>query len=152
MTPYQDALEKLEALYSMIPDVHCQGLCAHACGPLAVSQLERVRLQRQTGRKLQGLSHYACPLLREGRCTVYAARPLLCRLYASTEAMRCRYGCMPDRLLTVSEQDALLRAVEEVSQAIYPGKGTVSFHTDATIVQAQEQTAAQLCQVLWGVR
>ena len=148
MTPYQDALDKLDALYAMIPDVQCQGHCAHACQPLAVSHLERVRLERVTGRRLRAHTAPMCPLLQDGRCRGYRHRPAICRLYGVTENMQCGFGCVPERVLAVSEWDAILHAIEEVSQAIYPGRSTVSFHTAQAIIDAQEKSAEALCAFL----
>jgi Fe-S-cluster containining protein len=148
---YDDAIAKLETLYALIPDVACRGLCVAACGPLALSHLERTRLERRTGRKLRDVQAYACPLLKQGRCSVYAIRPAICRSYAAAENMICPYRCEPERYLTVSEQEQLLRLVEEVSQAVYPGKPTVSLHAGTTIQAAQEAAASNLTQVLWGV-
>jgi hypothetical protein len=65
--------------------------------------------------------------------------------------MVCPWGCAPDRPLTVSEQEQLLRLVEEVSQSVFPGHGTVSLHAGATIQAAQEAAASNLTRVVWGV-
>ena len=151
MTLYQEALDTLDALYAMIPRIACQGSCTWSCGPLALSYLERLRLQRTTGRKLQGVTSALCPLLKEGQCTAYGLRPLICRAWGAVESMACPYGCVPDRYLTVSELHALLHTVEEVSQTLFPRQGTCSLHADAVILQAQEQAAAHLCHDLWGV-
>jgi hypothetical protein len=110
--------------------------------------LERVRLLRQTGRKLRETQQYACPLLKQGRCAAYALRPLICRAFGVVESMACPYGCAPERYLTVSEFQALCRAVEEVSQSVFPKHGTESFHAARTLVQVQEDGAAQLDQAL----
>jgi Fe-S-cluster containining protein len=37
-----------------------------------------------------GLGQYACPLLVDDKCSVYAARPLDCRAYNSTDVRLCR--------------------------------------------------------------
>ena len=37
-----------------------------------------------------GVAHHACPLLVDGKCSVYAARPLDCRGYNSTDVDACR--------------------------------------------------------------
>jgi Fe-S-cluster containining protein len=41
-----------------------------------------------------------CPLLKAGRCSVYAIRPMICRLYGVTDEMPCPHGCTPERMLT----------------------------------------------------
>ena len=148
---YVEALEKLEALHAMLPSVACQGLCTASCGPLALSFLERLRLQRARGRTFGQVTTPACPLLKAGRCTLYPLRPTICYLYGVTESMPCGYGCVPERWVSVHECTALLHAVEEISQAVFPRHGTVSLHTAQAIVDAQERAAADLCHLLWGV-
>ena len=54
----------------------------------------------------------ACPLLRHGRCTVYAQRPLVCRLWGVTESMECPHGCRPVRYLKYAQGQLLLRMIE----------------------------------------
>ena len=51
---------------------------------------------------------YWCPALREGRCTVYDARPAICRLWGATISMPCPHGCTPDNALSKQESDELL--------------------------------------------
>jgi hypothetical protein len=129
---FPEATAMLDAVYADLPPIACQGHCATSCGPLALSVLERTRLQRQTPwKRLQGQTALDCPLLRQGRCTQYALRPLLCRLYGVATGMPCRYGCTPDRWVSDTEAEALLHVVEEISQALFPGQGTCSLHAPA---------------------
>jgi Fe-S-cluster containining protein len=126
---FREATARLDAVYATLPTIACQGHCATSCGPLALSVLERTRVQRQTPwKRLQGQTTLDCPLLRQGRCTQYAVRPLLCRLYGVATGMPCRYGCMPERWVSDTEVEALLHVVEEISQTLFPGQGTCSFH------------------------
>lgn len=37
-----------------------------------------------------------CHLLKDGRCSIYADRPLLCRLFGAVPKMACPFGCKPD--------------------------------------------------------
>lgn len=145
---YAEACQMLDKLYEEIPQVACAGLCTDSCGPLALSVLERKRIARSTSLRTANVTGPVCPMLRRGRCTVYKLRPLICRLYGATRNMVCPHGCLPDRWLEVSEWEALLRLAEEISQTLFPERGTVSFHTPAAIVQAQERSAELLCAVL----
>lgn len=147
---YAEAVQHLDALYAALPSVPCRGKCAAACGPLALSYVERLRVQRGTWRTLQDVTQPACPLLKAQRCTAYGLRPLICRLYGVSEQMQCPHGCLPDRWLSQSETEALLHIVEEISQAVFPTKGTCSFHSVAAILQAQHHAAERLCAVLTG--
>lgn len=58
-----------------------------------------------------------CALLRrDGACSVYVDRPLICRLWGVVETMPCPFGCRPERWL--SEQEALELAALAFSLSI----------------------------------
>ena len=102
------ATDALDRLYSRLPRLDCQGMCQQSCGPINMGQAERARLTRRLGyvprwpgvvaaltmAVLGADKALTCPLLDKGtgRCTVYAIRPMLCRLWglvrtiAGTEA------------------------------------------------------------------
>jgi uncharacterized protein len=142
------ALAALAGLYRQIPTLACQGQCTEACGPLGLSQLEFVQIQRATPLRLAEGKTTACPLLKRGRCTVYAKRPMICRLWGVVENMPCVWGCRPERYLTVDEADSLMREAEVLSQALFPEASPRTFHTDEMIVQMQEHSAQA---VAWAV-
>ena len=117
--------EALEALYRLVPDIPgCKGLCHNSCTSIEMSQRERERL-REAGmeftphdvavRKLPetGVAHRCEALDASNRCTVYDKRPMVCRLFGTTQVhvgegfgfLNCEYGCAPERPLT--EQQAL---------------------------------------------
>lgn len=111
------------AIYSQVPEVNCKGLCQQACGPIGCSGIEAVALQdaghalpRTVNHPTQGAltcSH----LSPEGRCRIYEQRPLVCRLFGATPAMRCPHGCRPQRFLQEGESRELLRVLKEASDA-----------------------------------
>lgn len=121
----------LDAAYAAVPALACKGLCSRSCGPIPVSPSERDRLAAAHGAPLRELAWTVkdggawlflepdrkgrCQLLRNGRCTVHADRPLICRLYGAVDdpTMRCAYGCEPARLLTADEGHALLASIAE---------------------------------------
>lgn len=62
-----------------------------------------------------------CAFLVEGRCTVYEARPFICRLYAADETFECPHGCeVEGKRLTVAEANALLSKIEALDGALRP--------------------------------
>ena len=87
----------LESIYASLPSVVCQGLCAESCGPIACSQAEANRMEAAAGRPLEFTSGLTCGYLDpvQRRCTVYAMRPLVCRLWGVTTKMACPWGCQP---------------------------------------------------------
>ena len=84
-------------MYASLPTVVCQGPCAESCGPIACSQAEADRMEAVAGRPLEFTSGLRCGYLDEvqRRCTVYTARPMICRLWGVTESMACPWGCRP---------------------------------------------------------
>lgn len=110
----------LDALYARVPDAGCKGLCQSSCGPLEMSGRERARI-RELGVPLPTAAEsmraweasgglWSCPALADGACSVYDARPLICRLWGSTDhpLMRCPHGCSPDVPLTHEQAGALI--------------------------------------------
>jgi Fe-S-cluster containining protein len=55
-----------------------------------------------------------CPLLRHGRCTVYDARPMICRLWGLDDFMVCPHGCEPEKRLTHAEAIAFMARVKDI--------------------------------------
>lgn len=55
-----------------------------------------------------------CPLLVDGRCSVYNARPMICRLFGAVEGMICKHGCKPADLLTDDEGFDLVTALSKL--------------------------------------
>lgn len=69
--------------------------------------------------------HYRCPKLVDGRCSVYEDRPTVCRLWGATEAMPCRWGCIPDYGgLTAAESDSVMRRSLTIGSASVPEGGS----------------------------
>jgi hypothetical protein len=117
-----DVIAKIDALYARLPTVPCQGRCAGSCGPIPLSVVEADRLRRATHQRLRtvGPAGASCAYLSaSGRCTVYALRPAICRLYGALKRLCCPFGCVPERWVSDHEALALLQAVEAI------GGGTV---------------------------
>lgn len=114
MTP---AWMDLAILESQLPTLACQQRCQESCGPIEMSEAEWERIAARIGN--QDLSCDAqtltCPLLVEGQCSVYPVRPMICRLWGLTEAMRCPHGCEPARWLSRAEADQFLAQAEAIS-------------------------------------
>jgi hypothetical protein len=124
---------QLETLYAQVPDVGCKGLCVDACGPIDGGPRELVRMARAgvrlppreiaIRRMASTPDNYECPALKDGRCSTYAARPMICHLWGSSEDLPCPYGCRPapgERLLTSAETQALLDAATKAGTPAEP--------------------------------
>ncbi len=85
----------LERVYAQVPDVACKGLCQRACGPIGISAIEADALAA-AGIELPTVdSELTCSHLKEGRCSIYANRPLVCRIFGAVKKLPCPHGCKP---------------------------------------------------------
>lgn len=120
-------LKVLHEVYARVPSANCKGLCHAACSTIPAEPLEVAQLEAAAGRSITTtpIGHGTgvmlgtevgapCPFLALNRCTVYAARPLICRLYGVADGLRCRHGCAPDRVLNIEEVTEMVRAVSAV--------------------------------------
>jgi uncharacterized protein len=94
-----DALEQAEQvrfLRSKIPAFACLPDCHDCCGPVTTSSEEISRLPRKSAAEhAEALANYNCPHLGVNGCTVYAERPLICRLFGTTPRLPCPHGQRP---------------------------------------------------------
>jgi Putative zinc- or iron-chelating domain len=95
----------------LLPYSACRHGCAHCCYiAVQVSQSEAELLARASGRKLQKPKQpitelywlaersyaHPCPFLKEGRCSVYAARPMTCRTCLNMDDTPLQCELAPD--------------------------------------------------------
>lgn len=108
-------MKSLESIYAKLPAINCRGKCQEACGPIACSGQEAANMEKANGGPLGEIGpDLICPLLTaDGKCRVYAARPMICRLWGLTKSMRCPFGCTPSRWLSDEECGKFLKAVED---------------------------------------
>lgn len=107
--------DSLQSIYAKLPSIKCRGKCQEACGPIACSGREAASMEKANGGPLGEIGQdFACPLLTAaGKCRVYAARPMICRLWGLTKTMRCPHGCTPSRWLSARECSEFLKAVDD---------------------------------------
>ena len=112
----KDKVAALEAIYASLPKLACKGLCDHSCGPIGLTEIEAKRIEKKVHRLPTVVpGELRCSLLENGRCTAYAVRPLICRLYGVAEHMMCPHGCLPSRTLTREQANELLARVARIS-------------------------------------
>jgi uncharacterized protein len=98
----------LDRLYKRLPKVKCPEGCTKCCGPIWMSKEEREKLPEvenpDTG--------YDCPFIKDGKCSVYEKRPLVCRAFGTTRVghLFCKEGGRPARFLSEKEiEDIMIR-------------------------------------------
>lgn len=108
--------EKLDKIYKKLPKLNCKGLCTQSCSLIKIGKLERARIEKVVGydafikdenflETVMSMKQedWACSLLKEGKCSIYRIRPLICRLFGLVKKMACPFGCVPSRWLSDEE-------------------------------------------------
>ena len=100
----------MQSLYALVPSIECKGFCHVQCtlAPSNDAEDEAMREIAGEGRHSKANPLQCRYLTRGKRCKVYAARPLLCRLYGVAEGLDCPHGCKAERILTRQEASTLL--------------------------------------------
>src|SRR5258708_6196795 len=86
-------LNRIKGIYNEIPAIKCKGLCVEACGPIGMTKVEWDILVDKTGKRPAVDNHGNCIYLKDGKCSVYENRPLICRLFGTVEDMKCGFDC-----------------------------------------------------------
>ena len=133
----------LAELYAKVPSINCKGLCHTSCGIIDCSTREHELIHRNGGVRIPTMMEFVkrdrqgevivCPALsQDGKCTVYDVRPMICRLWGTTEGMPCPYGCEPERVLTDAEgfellADSMIAGGSEMSNSSITGDALRAF-------------------------
>ncbi len=117
---------EVEALYGRIPKIECRQKCQEYCGAIvqlgAYTEAERPEIERAIKNaefvRPAGASPLECSALdSHGRCTIYAARPAICRFFGVVEGMTCPHGCEPERIMSHAEMNEILNALAAIAGA-----------------------------------
>lgn len=106
-----EGYRQVREVYDMVPEVVCRGLCHDTCTSVGATALERAVIRERHGvdlgptissRQLAALDDRGqaprCPALSAiNTCSIYADRPLICRLYGADASLPCTHGCVPVR-------------------------------------------------------
>lgn len=107
--------KELRDLFAQIPNVNCQGKCANSCGPIGCSALEKTLIEERAGKKLTTDDDNMCLMLKRGKCSVYAIRPIICRLWGVVPSMPCPHGCKPEQPMSDQEGYRIMAQAMELS-------------------------------------
>ena len=125
-----EKLAKIDALLDTLPKFKCKEGCYDCCGPMMLSRLEYERCIQASGRVAEDVKKemqdnlakgtYACPLLDKEtkKCSVYAVRPAICRLFGVVRELQCPHGYGPDKASLLSDARArqIMDKVEELGK------------------------------------
>lgn len=107
--------KKLHQIYAQIPKVNCKGKCTDYCGAIGMEKGEYEEMKKAAGKEPGVLPDLTCNLLKDGRCSIYEDRPLICRLWGTFPASTCPHGCQPERWLTPNDFIKLMGKVKELA-------------------------------------
>jgi uncharacterized protein len=95
----------------VLPSMRCDTGCGECCGPVPVTaaELGAVRdFMKKHDVVPRDNGPLTCPFLQEGRCAIYGARPLICRIFGHSRDLQCSRGYnvnVPERVLEKAIRD-----------------------------------------------
>lgn len=107
----------MESLYNHIPDFECKH-CHKCCGPIIWFKTEEILMKdymekhkiknvKLTTEEFQK-NDMKCPFLKNDRCIIYKARPIVCRLQGNIPDLPCIFnknGYMPEESIKNIKKD-----------------------------------------------
>lgn len=102
--------QEIRDLYKRIPNSICRSDCGKCC--TNIIQFSPSEEKRMGGYDWNG----QCGHLVNGKCSVYDNRPLICRIFGTSEIMLCE-GCIPDRILSEEETTEIIHEYVKYKKA-----------------------------------
>lgn len=56
----------------------------------------------------------SCGALKDNKCSIYTARPAICRLYGVAEGLECPFGCVLKTKISKQEAYSIIREIRDV--------------------------------------
>lgn len=121
-------LRVLNEIYDALPSVDCKGLCWTTCSFINITPIEQLNIEENIGRPVETVlvplvigkgvtpiikpvGDDKCPFLVMKRCSIYASRPLICRVYGTAEGLPCRHGCTPTAVIKDREVNEIVHSL-----------------------------------------
>lgn len=100
----------IDEIYAAVPELDCQGKCQECCGVVPLFPVEADRIRERENAFPYSDENLTCTALKAGRCSIYANRPLICRLWGNlrSKGMQCPWGCKPKQYLSDRQAQQLL--------------------------------------------
>lgn len=100
----------LDSIYKSVPGFKCIEGCTDCCGPVFTTKIEAERLGVEVGTLTNKPGETKCRFAGEQGCTVHDKRPMMCRLFGSSnlEKLACPHGRGPNKPLKVNQTNELI--------------------------------------------
>ena len=110
---------KIDYLRRQIPGFACEPGCHDCCGPVTASAEELARLPRRSEAAHDAaLARLDCVYLGPHGCEVYEQRPLICRLFGTTERLACPRGRGPETPVEPAVEQAVHQLIATTRQRL----------------------------------
>lgn len=111
--------EIIVRLRERIPSFKCTQGCHDCCGPVTASSEEMSRLPVKSAAEHEAaLAELNCVHLGPEGCTVYAERPLICRLFGTTPRLACPNGCRPEEMIEPAVEQRVHQFIANTRQVL----------------------------------
>ena len=105
-----EGYKQISDLYSRIPKSTCKEECFKCCtNMIQFSPSEAIAMG---GYEFNGL----CSHLKDGRCSIYENRPFVCRIFGTSELLKCD-DCNPERFLSEAETNDIVHQYVRLKNA-----------------------------------
>ena len=112
-------LQKIRFFRRRIPAFDCVPGCHDCCGPVTASSEEMFDLPPVSDAiRAVALDSLSCPHLGESGCTVYASRPLICRVFGTTPRLPCPRGMWQEQMIDPQLDGRIERFLTETRQVL----------------------------------
>lgn len=92
----------INEIYRKIPQSHCKQGCYKCC-------INSIQFTPEEEKNMGGYEYNGqCPYLVNGKCIIYEKRPFVCRIYGTSELLKCE-DCISERYLSEEETKLLIR-------------------------------------------
>ncbi|HEY9103149.1 YkgJ family cysteine cluster protein [Chitinimonas sp.] len=114
-----DHRQTIRFLRQRIPSFECLPGCHDCCGPVMASSTELAYLpERSEAEHEAALRELSCPHLGEHGCQAYAERPLICRLFGTTQRLACPHGRRPATMVAPEVEEAVFHYFRQSRQVL----------------------------------
>lgn len=118
----------MDQLASVIASLECKQLCAYSCtrtfaskpGDAAIREYcekngipyHNLTVTSINERHGEFYGSDMCKFLKDGLCSIYPVRPIICKIWGAGEVPVCKFGCKPrGKPLTLSEVTLVIRSM-----------------------------------------